>query len=100
MYTAAIITFLIVFTLVMIGLYLAGRQESVEKILDALIVDINTYSNEVNSHLKETIASARDSLDRFDKLQNLSEKEFLREEKVIKDLIAELSTVKAGLVEA
>ena len=100
MYTAAIIMFSIIFTFVMLGLYFAGKQDSVEKKLDRLIVHINNYSDDTTKHLKETIAHARESLDRFDKLENLTEAQFLKEEKVIKDLISELSAVKTNLAKA
>ncbi len=100
MYTSAIIMFSIIFALVMLGLYFAGKQDSVEKKLDKLIVHINNYSDDVTAHLKETIAHARESLDRFDSLENLTEEQFAKEEKIIKDLISELSTAKASLTKA
>ena len=100
MYTSAIIMFSIIFSFVMLGLYFAGKQDSVEKKLDRLIVHINKYSEDATAHLKETIAHARESLNRFDKLENLTENQFLKEEKVIKDLIAELSAAKKSLAKA
>jgi len=100
MYIAAISTAFIVLGFVLLGLYLAGKQDSVEKKLSSLIVHIDSYSDEATRHLKETISHARESLDRFDKLQNLSDDEFIKEEKVIKDLIKELSIVKTNLAKA
>lgn len=97
MYTAAIIMFSIIFAFVMLGLYFAGKQDSVEKELDRLIVHVSNYPSDTIAHLKETISHARESLDRFDQLENLSEDQFLKEEKVIKDLISELSEAKASL---
>jgi len=97
MYIGYIVAGFVVSGLALLGFYFASKQKSVEKKLSNLIVHIDGYSDEATAHLKETIAHARKSLDRFDKLQNLNEAEFLKEEKVIKDLIAELSSAKTIL---
>jgi uncharacterized membrane protein YvbJ len=98
MYLTITFAFIIVFTLVMIALYLAGKQENtMEKRLAGLILHIDNHEEAEVQHLKETVVHARLSLERFEGLNNLTEEEFSREENVLKELISELSLVKNDL---
>jgi len=93
--SGAILSFILLYIL-----YLVDQSGSVEKKLSKLIVHIDKHSDDVKAHLSETIAQARDSLERFSKLENLTESEFIKEEKIIKDLISELSSAKVTLAKA
>ena len=100
MYISAIFVFILLFSLVMIGLYLSGKQDTTEKKLSGLIAHVNSHEDEEVDHLRETISHARVTLERFEELENLTEEEFTKEEKVLKDLISELSIVKKDLAKA
>ena len=97
MYITVIFVFFIIFSLVMIGLYLSGKQDTTEKKLSGLIAHVNSHEDEEVDNLRETVLHARTTLERFEQLENLTEEEFLKEEKILKDLIAELSLVKDDL---
>ena len=93
--SGAILSFVLLYIL-----YLVDQSGGVEKELSKLIVHIDKHSEEVKAHLSETIIKARDSLDKFSKLENLGELEFAKEERIIKELIAELSSAKVSLAKA
>jgi len=98
MYLTITFAFIIVFSLVMIALYLAGKQENtMEKRLSGLILHIDNHEEAEVQHLKETVAHARQTLERFEGLNNLTEEEFYKEENILKELISELSLVKNDL---
>lgn len=93
--TGAILSLILLYIL-----YLVDQSGSVEKELAKLIVHIDKHSDDVKAHLSETINNARDSLERFSNLENLTEHEFAKEEQIIKDLISELSSAKMALAKA
>ena len=98
MYMTITFAFIIVFIIVMVALYLAGKQENtMEKKLAGLILHIDNHEEQEVQHLKDTVAHARQTLERFEGLNNLTEDEFSKEESILKDLIAELSLVKKDL---
>ncbi|MCF6309669.1 MAG: hypothetical protein L3J19_04215 [Sulfurimonas sp.] len=97
MYITVIFVFFIIFSLVMIGLYLSGKQDTTERKLSGLIAHVNSHKDEEVDNLRETVSHARTTLERFEQLENLTEEEFLKEEKILKDLIAKLSLVKDDL---
>ena len=101
MYMTITFAFIILFFVVMLVLFLAGKQENnMEKKLAKLILHIDNHEEEEVNHLKETVAHARNTLERFEGLNNLTEEEFSKEENILKELIQELSLVKKDLKKA
>ena len=93
--TGAILSLILLYIL-----YLVDQSGSVEKELAKLIVHIDKHADDVKAHLSDTVKNARDSLERFSNLENLTEYEFAKEEQIIKDLIDELSSAKMTLAKA